>query len=614
MANLRITELDFDTIKTNLKTFLNAQTEFTDYDFEGSGLSVLIDLLAYNTHYNAYLANMLVNEMFLDSAVKRSSAVSIAKHLGYTPRSIVGSTAVLDVTVNNPVNNPTSLTLPIYSPFTTTINNEQYTFLTTQAYTITPSSGVYLFENITVKQGTLLQYSYTVTTPGPDEKYEIPNLDVDTTTMLVTVQNSSSDTTTTTYTNSQTIVDVDADSTVYFLEENTLGKYQIYFGDDIIGKKLAAGNIVTIKYLVSVGAVTNVSGNISQSFQSGGAIGGSSSISVTTVSNSTNGAAKESITSIKFNAPRAYLAMDRAVTKNDYSSIIKASYPQVEAVSVWGGEDNDPPVYGKVFISLKPYEGYVINEATKQSIKNTLLKGRQILTVFPEFIDPDYIYVGMTVDVFYNKNRTTTSAAQISSLVNSAVLNYFTSTLQEFETPFYYSQLINKVLSVNNSIVSAVAQIELQKRIQPVLNVSNSYLSDSKLKFSNRIQPGTFISTLFYISYLGESTGVVIRDLPDSMPPDLNGTGTLRLYNFLTDTDLGAVGTINYRLGDVVINNITPVGYPAGQFDIRLNVDLQKDSYNITTARNQIVTYDNSTKSIPANRTAGLTINVTAIS
>ena len=290
--------------------------------------------------------------------------------------------------------------------------------------------------------------------------------------------------------------------------------------------------------------------------------------------------------------------MDRAVTKNDYSSIIKASYPQVEAVSVWGGEDNDPPVYGKVFISLKPYEGYVINEATKQSIKNTLLKERQVLTVFPEFLDPDYTYVGLTIDVSYNKNRTTSTAAQISNLVNTAVLNYFTSTIQEFETPFYYSQLINKVLAANNSIVSAVAQIELQKRIQPVLNVSNSYLSDSKLKFSNKLQPGTLTSTLFYISYLGESTGVVIRDLPNAMPPDLNGTGTLRLYNFLTDTDLGAVGTINYRLGEVVINDVTPVGYPSGQFDIRINADLQKDSYNITATRNQIVTYGQVTKSM----------------
>lgn len=301
MPNLRITELDFDQIKSNLRTFLQNQAEFTDYDFEGSGLSVLLDILAYNTHYNAYLANMLANEMFLDSAVKRSSIVSLAKHLGYVPRSTTGSRAVLDITVTSPPGTPAVITMERYTPFTTQISGTAYTFLTLEPYTTTPVGGIYTFGDVTVKEGTLLQYSYTVVTPGPDEKYEIPNDSVDTSTLFVTVQNSSSDATITSFTMSNGIVDVDSSSNVYFLEENSRGQYQIYFGDGIVGKKLVPGNIVRIQYLVSTGDTTNVSGLVTQSFTAGSAIAGSNNITVDVVSNSTGGANKESISSIKFN-------------------------------------------------------------------------------------------------------------------------------------------------------------------------------------------------------------------------------------------------------------------------------------------------------------------------
>lgn len=613
MANLRISELDFDTIKTNLKTYLQAQSEFTDYDFEGSGLSVLLDILAYNTHYNAYLANMLANEMFLDSAIKRSSVVSLAKHLGYTPRSTRGSTATLDVTVNNPTGLPSSLTLDRYSSFTTSVNGTTFNFLTTEPVTIQSVSGVYTFSNLKVKQGTLLEFNYPVVTPGTDEKYVIPNTDVDTTTMLVTVQTSSIDTTTVTYTLCTDITGVDGEASVYFLEENSLGNYQIYFGDNVIGKKLTAGNIVRIQYLVCAGSDANVSGNISQSFQSSAPIGGSSNITITTVSNSSGGAGKESISSIKFNAPRSNQARNRVVTKNDYSVLIKAQYPTIESVAVWGGEENNPPAYGKVFISLKPFAGYTIDSTVKDTIKNTILKDRKTLTVTPEFVDPDYLFVNLVVNARYNKNQTVKSPSQIGELMRTEILNYFSNNLQQFELPFYYSQLSNLLSSVDTSVVSVLVELKIQKRLTPVLNISNSYIEDDALQFSNKLHPGEFESTRFFTLVNGVSTQVKLRDTPNTMPPDYNGTGVISIYRVDNNTKVTDIGTINYATGVVTLSGLTPLGYPANQYEIAVTAQVQEDSYDIIAAKNQIIVYDDSSKNDAAGKMSGITVNVTAI-
>lgn len=614
MANLRIAELDFDQIKSNLKTYLESQSEFTDYDFEGSGLSVLLDILAYNTHYNAYLANMLANEMFLDSAVKRSSAVSLAKHLGYTPRSVTGSVAVLDIVVTGPTGTPTTLTLERYTPFSSVINGATYTFLNTEPITITPTGGVYRFDDVRVKEGTLLEYSYSVITPGPDEKYEIPNAAVDTSTLLVTVQTSTSDTTTFTYTEATDITALSGNSKVYFLEENPQGNYQIYFGDGILGQKLAAGNIVRIQYLVSSGTGSNVSGNLAQSFTADAQIGGSSNIAITVVSNSTGGRDRESISSIKFNAVRANQSGYRAVTKNDYATLIKSKYSQVESISVWGGEENTPPVYGKVYISLKPFDGFTVDALTKDEIQNTILKERQVLTTQPVFVDPDYIYVNIIANVNYNQSATTLTASNISNLVRGAISTYFSSNLQQFEKPFYHSELIKDISAVNSSIASVLAEIKVQKRLTPVLNVDNAYQAENLIQFNNRLHPGEFESTRFFITVNGATVTVRLKDVPNqSGAAAYTGTGDIRMYNVSNDLDLGSVGTIDYANGTVGITGITPIGYPTGQFDIRLTCSAQEDSYNITASRNQIIVLDDSTESALSSRMPGVTVNVSTI-
>jgi hypothetical protein len=613
MSNLRIAELDFDQIKTNLKTFLHAQTEFTDYDFEGSGLSTLLDILAYNTHYNAYLANMVVNEMFLDSAVKRSSAVSIAKHLGYTPVSARGAVANLDIVVTNPTNLPASLTMDRYTPFTSTVDGTTYTFLTTEAKTAQRVGSTYTFAGVDVTEGTLLSYSYVVSDITPAAKYEIPNEAVDTTTIKVSVQTSSSDTTTSTYSLSTDITGVGSMSAIYYLEQNPQGKYQIYFGDGIIGKSLAAGNIITIQYLVATGSAVNVSSTVSQSFTAGTTIGGSSSIAITVNSNSTGGANAESITSIKFNAPRVNASKNRAVTATDYEALILANYAGAESVSVWGGEDNDPPYYGKVLISLKPYSGFTISDATKNSIKTKILKSKQGITIIPEFVDPTYFYVNITADVVYNSSITTLSSEQIKAQVNTAITDYFSANLQKFNKEYIHSALTNNILAKNSAITSALLTLKLQRRIIPTLNTTNLFTGDTAIKYRNPMKPGTVLSSYFYTSVGGVSTLVKITDLPNDTPPSDTGSGVLRLVNVVNGSIVATnIGTVNYGTGVISITGITPTGIPAGVSDIRITAGIQEVNYNLMVSRNEILVKDDTTLNKTGGLLAGITVNVAA--
>ena len=613
MANLRIAELDFETIKDNLKEFMKTQAEFSDYDFEGSGLNVLIDLLAYNTHYNAYLANMLMNEMFLESAVKRSSAVSIAKHLGYVPTSVTGAVGEVDIIVNNPVNFPSSLTLERYTTFSSTINGSAYSFLNTEPVTISPTNGVYLFSGVKIKEGKLLQYNHTVVNPGPDEKYVIPNSDADINSIFVTIQNSSSDTFTESFIRATDISNYDGASNVYFIEENALGQYEIYFGDGIVGKKLSPGNIITIRYLVSSGIDANVSSVVDQSFTATSAIGGSNDITVTTISNSTGGSDREGISSIRFNAPKANLAKDRVVNKSDYSTVIKSNFPGIKSVAVWGGEENVPPAYGKVFISLTPNPGFAIDTAVLETIKNDVLKDRQVLVVTPEFVDPDYSYLQLNVTVKYNKNLTTLPVSSIIGQVRDAVTNFFVNNLQSFDKNFYHSQLVEVLNNVNLAIVSINIEVGVQKRIIPALNISNGYIESSALNYNNRLHPGEIRSTVFYISSGGETIPVRLRDVPDQMPPSYEGTGTMIIYNSDTGVKISDVGTVDYVTGLIEITDITPVGYPTGVFDIRITAQLQELSTDVVTTKNQVIDLDDTATYEIANREAGLTISAVSV-
>jgi len=622
MSNLRITELDFDTIKGNLKDFLKNYTDtdgspyFTDFDFEGSGMSILLDVLAYNTHYNAYLANMVVNEMFLDSAVKKASAISIAKHLGYTPLSPRGARAKITFTVNNPTNNPASLTLDKFTPFTTTIDGLSHTFVNLDPVTINPVNGVYTFTDVEVVEGAPLQYIFSVYSPGPSEKYVIQNLNVDTSTMRVSVQNSLSDTTTTAYNLADDSLSIIDSSKVYFLEQNPLEQFQIYFGDGIIGKKLARNNLVIVTYLVTNGTLGNVSGNIIQEFACSNTIGGGTpdKVIVATV-NSSGGYAAETIDEIKFKAPLFTSSQNRAVSANDYKAIIEKNFPLIESIATWGGEQNTPPMYGKVIISLKPYNGYEITNDIKNQIQNVLLANKQVLTITPEFITPDYLYINLTVNVKYSTRTTALSTNDIKTSVTNTIINYFSLNLQKFNYNFVFSQLMGNIDNVNTSIIGNLITVNLQKRITPVIGINNNYIGDNTIKFKNGITPGTLESTRFVVANSSNALiEAIIVDVPNDTVPNLKGIGTLKLIDADTTTLLNTnYGSINYGTGDVTITNLRFNGYISTSYDVRLTALIQDSYLDINVDKNEILLLDDSTLDSAVNRKQGLTINVTAI-
>lgn len=612
MSNLRISELDFDEIKTNLKNYLKAQTEFSDYDFEGSGLSVLLDILAYNTHYNAYLANMLANEMFLDSSVKRSSAVSLAKHLGYTARSTRSARAVLDVIVNNPTGNPSSLTMDRYTPFSVSLDGEPYTFYNINAETTTPENGVYRFPSLEVVEGTPINFTFVVSDPGPAEKFEIPSSTVDTSTIVVTVQESTSNTTTTSFTLANDITNLDGDSAVYFLEESPFERYQIFFGDGILGKKLSVGNIVNVRYLSSSADLPNSSNTTQQSFTTT-TIGGSNDIDVITVTNPYGGSVKETISSIKFNAPRFNAAKNRAVTSSDYEALISSNFTEAEAVKVWGGEENNPPVYGKVFVCLKPFDGFFISQAAKDNVRTLILDNKKVLAIQPEFVDPIYFYVNLNVTIEYNSLVTTKNPGQIKTNVEDVINDYFNTELKKFNRNFNKSKLIRLITDADSSIETVILKVKLQRRYTLFLNTTNSFVETDKVVFQNAVVPGTFASSRFFVESNNTQALASMIDIPNSMPPDENGTGTIRIINSTNGTTISSnIGTINYGIGEVVINQFIPTALPNAVNDLRFTVAIQESDHNLEVFRNELLVIDDSVANSIVGREAGLTVNVTA--
>jgi len=619
MPSLKITELDFDEIKKNLKNFLKSYTDengnqvFTDYEFEGSSLSVLIDLLAYNTHYNAYYTNMLANEMFLDSAIKRESVVSIAKHLGYTPTSIRGARALVTFDVIDPTGNPDTLTLEKYTPFTTTIDENSLTFVNLDPITIEKENGIYRFSNVEIVEGTPVEYVHRVYVPGPAEKYEIPNDNIDTTSLRVVVQNSFSDTTSISFNLAEDITTVGATSNVFYLEESSTGKYQIYFGDNVLGKKLSPGNLIRLQYLISNGSDGNISGTIEQSFSSSAVIGGGTITGeIVATQNSTGGAPKESIDSIKFKAPKFFASYNRAVTAMDYKAIIQTNYPTIESIAVWGGEDNSPPIYGKVFISLKPYSGYTISSTIKENIKRELLANKRVMSIIPEIIDPEFIHISLDTTIKYDKNIATISSNQIKTSAETAIRNYFSTNLQQFGNDFIFSQLSKEIDNSDPAIIGNVTKIKIQKRIVPSLNIDNIYDSTNPIKFNNKIIPGTIQSSYFNV-YLDKIIyKAKIIDSPNQNPANYEGTGTLRLLDYTGENTLiSNLGSINYATGEITIPVLSIYGFIDNISDIRINAESQ--SYDILAEKNQILVIDDSTLNTTSNRLTGLKINVSAI-
>ena len=509
--------LDFVDIKHSLSNFLSQQAVFKDYNFAGSGLSVLLDVLALNTQYNAYYLNMVANEMFLDTALQRSSVVSQAKLLGYTPQSAVAPTAIIDLVVHGVTD--TSLTLDKYTQFVSrAINGVNYTFLTEDATSNNTVSGTVTFSNVMLKQGVHNNYSFVVdTVANPNLMFDIPDANIDVSSLLVTVQQSNTNTYKQVFEISANYLTLDGTSMVYFMQEGSSGNYQIYFGDGVLGKALTTGNIINVDYISTHGKSAQGANN----FTLMQPLGGYANTSVFPIAEATNGSAHESISSIKFQAPKAFSAQGRAVTKDDYITAIQQNKLGItfDAVSVWGGEENDVPVYGKVFISLKPTGAYNITDTQKNMIISRVINPISVMTVKPTIVDPDYTYIMLTADVLYSPGKTSLTSQQLQLGCVDAIGLCAANTLNTFNSTFSSHGFSMCVIDTDPSIISDDISIKIQKKIYPNLTVGQNYTlnfdtSLSKGILSSGVTSSPSMKFVDPTSYSNIINGVFIEEVP----------------------------------------------------------------------------------------------------
>ncbi len=529
---LRVTELDFDTIKTNLRSFLKQQTEFTDYDFDGAGLSVLIDLLAYNTHYNAYYLNMIANESFLDTAILRDSVVSHAKTLGYTPHSRKSPSASINFTVQT--NNTTPGTLTIEKGFrflSNQIDGVVYNFIVLDDTTVTKSNTNYVFENLEIREGTLSSYRFIQeNATNPKQIFTLTDENIDTETLTVTVSPSSSNTAISTYQLALDVTEVNANSEVYFTQESKAGKFQIYFGDNVLGKALPDGAIVTATFLITNGTDANKANNfIASATLTDTNTQTLSNFIVQPVSSANGGSERETVDKIKYGAPLQYASQNRLVSYKDYDVYIRNAYPNLDSVSVWGGEDEVPPIYGKVFISLKPTEGYYISEAEKTRILNTIIDPRAVVSIITEFRDPEFLFVTTSTNVQYDPKKTTRTSESLKQAIRNGILFYKNTFLDQFNSRFAISKLQEAVDSVDtNSILGSDTIIRVQKRVAPTLGLVTNYT----VGFNVPLLQGTTLNKLSSNEFrIFDAAGVLRTVTLEEVPKSSTGVNSVEILN-----------------------------------------------------------------------------------
>jgi len=576
-----VSDLDFDAIKLNLKAFLQDQPEFSDYNFEGSGFAVLLDTLAYNTHYLGFNANMVANEMYLDSADIRKNVVSLAKMLGYTPSSAKSPTAVVDITLNNATGS--TVTMDKGTSFSANIDNTEYNFVTNEDIAMSPQDGVYKFQNVTLYEGTLVNFKYTVDSTDVDQRFIIPNINADTSTLKVTVQTSISDTTQEVYTLATGLKSLNDTSKAYFLSETDTGKFEVYFGDGILGKKLADGNIVILEYIVSNLEVANGTAN----FTAKGSVGGFSDVTVVTKSAAQGGSVAETKESIRFNAPLQYTSQDRAVTTTDYETLTKSIFPNATSISAWGGEDDETPVYGVVKIAVKGKSGVPLTNATKLDIV-TKLKSYNVASVRPEIVDPIITSIILVVNAKYDKKSTAKTADTLKSEIVDAITDYNTNTLTAFDGVFRFSKLMGIIDNVDNSILSNITTVKIRKDFTPTLSSSTKY----DIYFRNAIyNPHSGHESVL------SSTGFKISGNNNEMFLDDDGKGNVRLFYLVSGiktVENATQGTIDYETGQITLNSldVASVSNIRGSASSKIEIEVSPKSNDVVPVRDQILEID----------------------
>jgi len=569
---LEITDIDFNDISQNLKEYLRSQDAFQDYDFEGSAMATIIDLLSYVTHYNALNANLGINEAFLDTAQFRGSVVGHAATLGYTPTSAKAAAAFVDITINNPTSN--NITLNKGSRFNTTINNTSYTFVTDREYTTDNAT----FESVKLIQGNYQSVSYIYDSES-NEKYLIPNVDVDTSTLRIEVYDARDSSTFTVFTEAKNLTEINSESDVYFLAENPEGFYEVRFGDGIIGRALQNGNFISIEYLVTQKGAANGA----RRFNLVDNIGGNTNVSITVRSPARGGSERESTESIKQLAPLSYASQNRAVIPNDFKAIIYENFSNAKSVKAWGGQDNDPPVYGKVFISVLPEVGDTLSESEKTTLLEDILRPKTVVATTPEIVDPEFLIITTETFFKYDPSLTNLTKGELETKAKEAIQNYAQTSLGRFDNVFRYSQFLQVIDDSDPSILNSFARIYLSKRFRPTLNIPITYTLDYSVNLyeSFGTRPVIYESSTFTIN--GQSN-CRFKDF-------LNNDGTRRV-SIVKGTGVNEEVVID-NVGRIEGSRIIIDSFAPSSIDGEvINIEAVPASYDIVGTLNNVVTFD----------------------
>ena len=584
MPYTQVANLDFADIKAALKDYMRAQSDFTDYDFEGSAITTFLDVLAYNTYYTAFNTNMVVNEMFLDSATLRDNVVSLAKQIGYRPRSATAPKATVNFTVDYQGGgaSPDTLVLKQGTGFVTNFDDTLYQYVVIEDQETPLVNNTATYEGIDIFQGTLLTQSYTINTALKNQRFIINNTGTDVSTIRVKVYKQQGDTSFLTFGSADNILNLDGTSEVYFVEEIEDENYEIFFGDGVFGKKLENGSFVEITYLTTSADTTNGAKTFSFSGLIHDKINPSNSFpyatSVTLVNASTGGANPESVSSIKKQAPKSFATQDRAVTADDYVSIIKKVYASISDIITFGGEEDNPPEFGKVKIAIKPENASTISAFTKNEIVKAL-KNYTVASVTPVIVDPSILYIELNSTISFKTSKTTLSKAEIQSKVIKAVEDYISSAeTEKFNGKFRHSRFASVIDGADGSINSNLTNVTLRKDFYPALNSTYYY----ELCFVNAFKDSCDASVM-------KSTGFVVSEYPSFtvyLEDDTFGKIDLYRLNSLTGEKVylkKGVGDINYTHGEIKLYDLTII---KGSFtDNKIEIRVEPASRDVDAVR-----------------------------
>ena len=546
MPFTKFTNLDFDQIRAQIKDYLRANSNFTDFDFEGSNFSVLIDTLAYNTYITAFNSNMVVNESFLDSATLRENVVSLARNIGYVPRSRSASKANVTLSVQTTTSSPT-VTLEKGLVCVGSVENSNYIFSIPENITTTVESNAATFSGIDVYQGTLLKNSFVVD-GSLDQRFILNNSFIDTATIVVKVDEKE-------YSRVDNILNIDSTSEIYLIQEVQDEKYELLFGDGYFGKKLQNGAVITVTYIVTDG----VEGNGASSFAFSGRLLGSlnevvpaTSVTLTTNTSSSNGGDIESVESIKYYAPRLYSSQYRAVTARDYEAIVQSIYPNTESVSVVGGEELDPPQYGNVIISIKPKNGDYVSDFDKETIL-TKLKNYALSGINQQIIDLKVLYVEVDSAVYYNPAQSSTPN-DLKTSITSTLNTFGTANINKFGGRFKYSKLCQTIDNVDNAITSNITRVIIRRNLKALINQSAQYELCYGNSFYYKPEGFNIKSTGFTLA--GRSGTFYFTDVPGT-----GGKGVISVVKESTDggkyvVEIKSAGTVDYTKGEITLNTL----------------------------------------------------------